>query len=105
MKPYIYFSSIILGRIIPLSVFIAVGVLASKFTQKFWLVATCLILLTLLNLSQLLFDSVIALGTDISVTNVLTWLTSSFSFPLWGLLGYYLGQNYVFYQKKLKPPY
>ena len=99
MKPYIYFSLTILGNIIPILVFVTVGTLASKFTEKFWLVAVCLLFLMLFNFGKLLFDSAVALGTDITFLNILTWLTSSFSFPLWGLLGYYFGQNYVVSQK------
>ncbi|GEM_PF-6483007 len=94
MKPYAYFSLVVLQNFIPIFIFFLLGLILSKLTEKFWLAAGILILLMILNIPKLLFDAAVVIGINFSFLNILSWLTSSFSFPLWGILGYYFGEKY-----------
>jgi hypothetical protein len=96
MKPYLYISLTLFRSIIPISIFFLTGLVMSKYMGSYWLVFAYSALLMLLNLPQLVFDSATVIGFfDFSLISGVMFVTSSYAFPFYAVLGYSLGRKYV----------
>jgi hypothetical protein len=96
MKSYLYISFTLLRNIIPIGIFLLTGFVISKYMSSYWIVFAFSVMLMLLDLPQLILDSATTMSfLDFSLIGILLFVTGSYAFPFYAMLGYSLGRKYL----------